>query len=243
MNDSAAHHRSKLRIGTRGSRLVRWQAEWVADRLRGSHPGLTVELVEIKTQATATATRPWPPSEGQGCSPRKSSGPCSMAWSMWPCIASRICPPRVPRSSLLPPFPREDVADALIAPVHRTLEALPQGARVGTSSLRRRAQLLHLRPDLSVETIRGNVETRLNQALTGKFDAVILAWAGLHRLGLHEHVTQRLAPPSFLPAVGQGALGIECRRDDRITGDFLRPLDDPATHRAVLAERCALGRA
>ena len=88
---------------------------------------------------------------------------------------------------------------------------------MGTSSLRRRAQLLHLRPDLSVETIRGNVETRLNQALTGKFDAVVLAWAGLHRLGLHEHVTQRLAPPSFLPAVGQGALGIECRRDDRIT--------------------------
>jgi hydroxymethylbilane synthase len=106
--------------------------------------------------------------------------------------------------------------------------------------LRRRAQLLHLRPDLSVETIRGNVETRLNQALTGKFDAVILAWAGLHRLGLHEHVTQRLAPPFFLPAVGQGALGIECRRDDRITADFLRPLDDPAAHRAVLAERRAL---
>ena len=85
---------------------------------------------------------------------------------------------------------------------------------MGTGSLRRRAQLLHLRPDLDVVTIRGNVETRLNQALEGKLDAVVLAWAGLHRLGLEHHVTERLEPPRFLPAVGQGALGIECRSDD-----------------------------
>ena len=110
--------------------------------------------------------------------------------------------------------PREDVADALIAPVHRTLRLAPAGARVGTGSLRRRAQLLHLRADLDVVTIRGNVETRLNQALEGKLDAVMLAWAGLHRLGLEHHVTERLEPPRFLPAVGQGALGIECRGDD-----------------------------
>ncbi len=112
--------------------------------------------------------------------------------------------------------PREDVADALIAPGHRTIDALPPGARVGTGSPRRRAQLLFRRPDLEVVTIRGNVETRLNQALQGRLDAVVLAWAGLKRLGLESHVTQRMAPPDFLPAVGQGALGIECRRDDAV---------------------------
>jgi hydroxymethylbilane synthase len=136
--------------------------------------------------------------------------------------------------------PREDVADALIAPAHRTLDSLPERARVGTGSLRRRAQLLHARADLDVVTIRGNVKTRLNQALGGKLDAVVLAWAGLHRLGLEQHVTERLEPPRFLPAVGQGALGIECREDDAELRELLRPLDDPATHRAVLAERSAL---
>ena len=117
--------------------------------------------------------------------------------------------------------PREDVADALISPTHRTLDALPPGAKVGTSSPRRRAQLLFRRPDLEVVTIRGNVETRLNQALEGRLDAVVLAWAGLKRLGLESHVTQRLAPPEFLPAVGQGALGIECRREDAAVLAFL----------------------
>ena len=106
--------------------------------------------------------------------------------------------------------------------------------------MRRRAQLLHLRPDIQVATIRGNVETRLNQALEGKLDAVILAWAGLQRLGLDRHVTQRLAPPDFLPAVGQGALGIECRVKDTATRTLLLPLDDARTHRAILAERTTL---
>ena len=135
---------------------------------------------------------------------------------------------------------REDVADALIAPEYQTIEALPQGARVGTSSPRRRAQLLFLRPDLQVVTLRGNVETRLNQALERRLDAVVLAWAGLRRLGLERHVTQRLEPSEFLPAVGQGALGIECRRDDAAILALLEPLDDPASHRAVLAERTVL---
>ena len=100
--------------------------------------------------------------------------------------------------------------------------------------------MLFLRPDLQVVTLRGNVETRLNQALEGRLDAVVLAWAGLRRLGLERHVTQRLGPPEFLPAVGQGALGIECRRDDTAILTLFEPLDDPATRRAVLAERTAL---
>ena len=135
---------------------------------------------------------------------------------------------------------REDVADALIAPEYQTAKGLPQGARVGTGSPRRRAQLLFLRPDLQVASLRGNVETRLNHALEGRLDAVILAWAGLHRLGLERYVTQRLDPSEFLPAVGQGALGIECRRDDAATLALLQSLDDPVTRRAVLAERAVL---
>ncbi len=128
----------------------------------------------------------------------------------------------------------------MIAPVHQTLQNLPAGSKIGTSSLRRRAQLLYLRPDIEVVTIRGNVETRLNLALDGKLDAVILAWAGLHRLNLHLHVTEKLSPPAFLPAVGQGALGIECRAGDSTTRSLLLPLDDAPSHRAILAERAAL---
>jgi hydroxymethylbilane synthase len=241
MNDAAIHHRFNLRIGTRGSRLARWQAEWVADRLRSSHSGLTVELVEIKTHGDRDRNSPLAAIGGTGLFTKEIQRAVLDREVDVAVHSLKDLPTQGPEDLTLGAVPpREDVADALIAPVHRTLEALPQGARVGTSSLRRRAQLLHLRPDLNVETIRGNVETRLNQALTGKLDAVMLAWAGLHRLGLHEHVTQRLAPPLFLPAVGQGALGIECRRDDRVTVDFLRSLDDPATHRAVLAERRAL---
>ena len=136
--------------------------------------------------------------------------------------------------------PREDLADALISPRFQTLDALPDGATVGTGSLRRRAQLLHIRPGLKVVGIRGNVETRLNQAMSGALDAVVLAQSGLHRLGLHVHISERLGPPRFLPAPGQGALGIECRADDAETLSLLAPLDDPPTRRAVVAERQAL---
>ena len=135
---------------------------------------------------------------------------------------------------------REDVADALIAPRYQTLTALPVGARIGTSSPRRRAQLLFFRPDLEVVSLRGNVETRVNSALEGRLDAVVLACAGLHRIGLEHNVTQRLGPPDFLPAVGQGALGLECRRDDTVLEALLKPLNHPSTYRVVLAERAVL---
>ena len=136
---------------------------------------------------------------------------------------------------------REDVADALILPRYRTIGRSPERARVGTGSPRRRDNVtLTLRPICRWISLRGNVETRLNQALEGTLDAVILAWAGLHRLGLECHVTERLNPPGFLPAVGQGARGIECRRTDTETLGLLELLDDSATHRAVVAERATL---
>jgi hydroxymethylbilane synthase len=239
------HHPPKrvtsIRIGTRGSRLARWQAGWVADRLRACHPGLAVELVEIKTRGDRDRISPLDAIGGTGLFTKEIQR-ALLDRSVDVAVHSlKDLPTLGPEGLALAAVPpREDVADALIAPVHRTLGLLPAGVRVGTGSLRRRAQLLHARADLDVVTIRGNVETRLNQALGGKLDAVVLAWAGLHRLGLEHHVTERLELPRFLPAVGQGALGIECREDDTELRELLRPLDDPATHRAVLAERRAL---
>jgi hydroxymethylbilane synthase len=230
-----------LRIGTRGSRLARWQAEWIADRLRASHPDLAVELVEIKTRGDRDRNSPLAAIGGTGLFTKEIQRAVLDGSVDLAVHSLKDLPTEGPDGLVLAAVPeREDVADALIAPAFRTLDGLPPGARVGTSSLRRRAQLLYVRPDLRVETVRGNVETRLNHALEGRLDAVVLAWAGLRRLGLEAHVTQRLEPPAFLPAVGQGALGIECRRDDPAARERLLCLDDPATHRAVVAERSAL---
>jgi hydroxymethylbilane synthase len=230
-----------IRIGTRGSHLARWQSEWVSDRLRTLHPGLIVELVEIKTHGDRDRNSPLAAIGGVGLFTKEIQRAVRDGSVDVAVHSLKDLPTQGPAELVLAAVPpREDVADALIAPRHRTIDALPPGARVGTGSPRRRAQLLFRRPDLEVVTIRGNVETRLNQALQGRLDAVVLAWAGLKRLGLESHVTQRMTPPEFLPAVGQGALGIECRRDDAIVLAFLEPLDDPATHRAARAERAAL---
>ncbi len=230
-----------LRIGTRGSSLARWQAEWVANHLRGCHPGLSVELIEIRTRGDHNRDSPQASIGGTGLFTKEIQRAVLDGVVDVAVHSLKDLPTQSPDELVLAVVPRrEDVADVLIAPVHQTLQALPAGSRVGTSSLRRRGQLLYLRPDIEVATIRGNVETRLNQALEGKLDAVILAWAGLHRLSLHQHITQRLAPPDFLPAVGQGALGIECRAEDDTTRTLLLPLDDAPTHRAILAERTTL---
>jgi hydroxymethylbilane synthase len=230
-----------IRIGTRGSHLARWQADWVAQRLSGLHPGLKVNLVEIKTLGDRDRNTALADIGGVGLFTKEIQ---RAVWdgSIDVAVHSlKDLPTQGPAELILAAVPaREDVADALISPQHRTIEGLPRGARVGTGSPRRRAQLLFLRPDLEITTLRGNVETRLDQALSHRLDAVVLAWAGLRRLGLQQHVTQRLGPPDFLPAVGQGALGIECRRDDVSILALLEPLDDPAARRAVRAERAAL---
>jgi hydroxymethylbilane synthase len=230
-----------IRIGTRGSRLALWQAGWVAHRLRGIHPGLKVELVEIKTRGDRDRTSALAAIGGVGLFTKeiqRAIGDGSVDLAVH---SLKDLPTQSPAELILAAVPpREDVADALIAPEHQRLENLPQAARVGTSSPRRRAQLLYLRPDLEIVALRGNVETRLNRVAEHRINAVVLAWAGLRRLGLEHSVTQRLGPPEFLPAVGQGALGIECRRDDVWALGLLAPLDDPATHLAVRAERALL---
>jgi hydroxymethylbilane synthase len=230
-----------LRIGTRGSPLARWQAAWVAARLQALHPGLAVEIVEIKTHGDRDRNTPLAQLGGLGLFTKEIQRALLDNTVDLAVHSLKDLPTQGPADLVLGAVPpREGLADALIAPRHQTLDALPDGATVGTGSLRRRAQLLYLRPGLKVIGVRGNVETRLNQALDGTLDAVVLAEAGLRRLGLEGHATERLGPPRFLPAVGQGALGVECRADDHATLTLLAPLDDPATRRAVVAERQAL---
>ena len=230
-----------LKIGTRGSHLARWQANWVADQLRQVHPGLTVELVEIKTRGDRDRNSPLSLIGGSGLFTKEIQR-ALLDRTVDVAVHSLKDLPTQPVEGLVLGAvpPREDVADALVAPMGRTLMGLQPGANVGTGSLRRKAQILHIRPDLVVVDIRGNVETRLNKALSGELDGVVLAEAGLKRLGLDHHVTERLGPPMFLPAVGQGALGIECRADDTATLAQLLSLDHPPTHRAVVAERRVL---
>ena len=212
-------------------------------RLRELHSGLSVQLVEIKTLGDRDRNSPLAAIGGMGLFTKEIQRAVADRSVDVAVHSLKDLPTQRTDELVLAAVPeREDVADALVAPKFQAITELPMGARVGTSSPRRRAQLLFLRPDLQVVSIRGNVETRLKQALEGKLDAIVLASAGLHRLGLDQHITQRLAPLEFLPAVGQGALGVECRHDDRTTRLLLGQLDDPATRRAVTAERTDAGR-
>jgi hydroxymethylbilane synthase len=230
-----------IRIGTRGSHLARWQANWVAEQLRALHPDLTTELVEIKTTGDRDRNSPLAAIGGVGLFTKEIQRAVLENSVDLAVHSLKDLPTELTNGLILAAVPaREDPADALIAPEYQTLQALPAGARIGTSSPRRRAQLLFLRPNLEIVSLRGNVETRLDQALRGQLEAVSLAWAGLHRLGLDRHMTHRLGPPEFLPAVGQGALGIECRREDEVAQGLVKPLSHEPTYRAVSAERAAL---
>jgi hydroxymethylbilane synthase len=185
-----------VRIGTRGSPLARWQAEWVAGQLRRHHPDRDVALVEIKTEGDRDQNSPLATIGGIGVFTKEIQRELLEGTIDLAVHSLKDLPTRGPTGLALAAVPpREEPGDALVAPTSRTLDALPGGARVGTGSLRRRAQLLYLRPDLEVVAVRGKVETRLDRVLQGRLDAVVLAEAGLRRLGLDRHVTERLAPP------------------------------------------------
>lgn len=228
-----------LRIGTRGSPLALWQANYVADWLRAG--GAAVELVEIQTAGDQVRDVPLPQIGGEGVFTKEIQralldGVVDVA------VHSLKDLPTVPVAGLVLAAvpPRGATGDVLVSRKNARFAALPAGARVATSSLRRKAQLLHRRPDLQLCDIRGNVETRLRKLAEQDLDALVLAQAGLERLGLAKEITEVLDPAWMLPAVGQGALGLECRADDVATRAALRPLDDPPTHAAVLAERAML---
>ncbi len=227
-----------FRLGTRGSALARWQADWIAGRLRSL--GADIELIVITTQGD-TSTQSLGAIGGQGVFTKEIQR-ALLDDRIDLAVHSLKDLPTEPVDGLtLAAVPeRESNHDVLVCRKAANLEELPRGARVGTGSSRRRAQLLYHRPDLQVEDIRGNVETRLRKLADGQFDAVVLAQAGLRRLELEQHVTQVLPRSLMLPAVGQGALGIEARASDERTRQLLEPLNHSETRAAVLAERSML---
>ena len=228
-----------IRLGTRASALARWQAEWVAARLREA--GQDVELVFITTSGDAQQVGAIGTIGGQGVFTKEIQralldGRVDLA------VHSLKDLPTEPVAGLVLAAvpPREVVADVLISRDGKTFAELPAGARIGTGSARRQSQLRHARPELEYLDIRGNVDTRLKKLEAGEYDAIILAAAGLTRLGLAERITEELPRAMILPAVGQGALGLETRADDMTTIMSLETLNDPASHAAVLAERAML---
>jgi hydroxymethylbilane synthase len=231
-----------IRIATRKSPLAKWQANHVADLLRALEPGLQVELHELMTRGDKILEVPLAQVGGKGLFVKEIEDALLNGDAQIAVHSMKDLPALVAHGLVVAAIPvREDPRDALCSPKWKTLENLPRGARIGTSSLRRSAQLKALRPDLQMEVVRGNVQTRLNKASEG-LDAVVLAYAGLRRLGLAEHATQVLSPEQMLPAVAQGALALEARADDAATLARLAKLDDPETRVRVEAERGFLAR-
>jgi hydroxymethylbilane synthase len=231
-----------VRIATRRSPLAKWQANHVAGLLRDREPGLDVRLHELVTKGDKILDVALARVGGKGLFVKEIEDALLTRDAEIAVHSMKDLPAVVAEGLVIGAVPvREDPRDALCAPRAKTLTELKQGARVGTSSLRRGAQLKALRPDLQIEVIRGNVETRLKKTEQG-LDAVVLAYAGLRRLGLAEHATYVFDPSEMLPAVAQGALALECREDDAATIARLAPLDDADTRHRVEAERGLLRR-
>jgi hydroxymethylbilane synthase len=225
-----------VRIATRRSALAKWQANHVRDLLRAREPELPVELLELMTRGDRILDVPLAEVGGKGLFVKEIEDALLRREAQIAVHSMKDLPAVLADGLVIAAVPpREDPRDALVSKGRR-LEDLPKGARVGTASLRRAAQLKAVRPDLQVETIRGNVQTRLRKVEEG-FDAVVLAYAGLRRLGLDGAVVQIFSPEEMLPAVAQGALAIEARADDAETLRRLAPLDDAATRHQVEAER------
>ncbi len=231
----------RVRIGTRGSPLALRQAELVAEALRLAWPGLVVELVPIRTSGDKLANASLATVGGKGLFVKEIEEALLGRRVDLGVHSLKDLPAGVPPGLVLAAFPeREDPRDVLVSAGGLTLRGLPVGARVGTGSLRRRLQLLEGRPDLVVEPIRGNVATRLRKLREGAYDAVVLAAAGLRRLGLAPSGAVVLALDEMLPAVGQGTLGVQAREDDHETRRRVGVLDHAQTRAASLAERAFL---
>jgi hydroxymethylbilane synthase len=230
-------------IGTRGSPLARWQAEHVANLLRAAHPGLVVELQIIVTQGDRFQALPDAavPAAGKEVWVKDielalQGGQVDLAVH-----SLKDVPAELATGLALVAIPkRADARDALVSRNGHTLAMLPMGARVGTSSLRRVCQMRALRPDVQLEVLRGNVDTRLRKVAEGVVDAALLACAGLDRLGHDRRITERLDMESMLPAIGQGALALESRAEDRRIRALVKALSDPDAEATVAAERALL---
>jgi hydroxymethylbilane synthase len=232
-----------LRLGTRGSLLARMQSQMIADAVEKLHPNVKVELIICRTTGDRIQDKPLHEAGGKGLF-TKELEEALLAETVDLAVHSfkdvPVTMPLVDQSRLIIAAvpPREDVRDVLASASGKSIQDLPAGAKVGTGSLRRRCQLLAQRPDLRVEPIRGNIDTRLRKLREGQYDAVVLAQAGLKRSGLYDSTQMWDIPVDLmLPAAAQGALAIQCRRDDDRTRDLLEGLNDPVAHRCVNLER------
>lgn len=230
--------RAKLTIATRGSMLALWQAEHIKAMLQERHAGLEVELLMLKTQGDKILDVPLAKVGGKGLFVKEIEEALLDGRADLAVHSMKDVPTELPEGLIIGVTPRrEEPADALLSVRHDGLAALPHGAVVGTSSFRRQAQLLMRRPDLEIRMLRGNVNTRLRKLMDGEYEAIVLAMAGLKRLGLSAPRMEMLGPPEFLPAVTQGVLGIEYREDDTELADMLAFMDHPETRVRVRAER------
>lgn len=232
-----------LRIGTRGSQLALWQANWVKDAISKYWPQIHCELQVIKTSGDKIVDVPLAKVGGKGLFVKEIEEALLDGRIDLAVHSMKDMPSELPHGLSIGAVPeRENPYDALISESYDGWASLPKAARVGTSSLRRAAQLLYQRPDLDIVPLRGNLDTRLKKLTTTDLDAIVLAAAGLRRLGLAHRITELLAPDTMLPAVGQGALCIQNRTNDATTGPVVAALDHTATHTAVMAERAFLHR-
>jgi hydroxymethylbilane synthase len=234
---------SRVRIATRKSALALWQAEFVKAQLEHFHPGITVELVPMSTQGDKILDTPLAKIGGKGLFVKELETSILEDRADIAVHSMKDVPVEFPEGLMLSTIcEREDPRDAFVSNRYANLAELPQGAVVGTSSLRRQCQIKAIRPDLQIRDLRGNVNTRLAKLDAGEFDAIILAAAGLIRLGFVERIRNYISIEQSLPANGQGAVGIECRSADLAIQALLAPLEHAKTRSAVLAER-AMNRA
>jgi hydroxymethylbilane synthase len=232
-----------LRIATRRSPLALWQAEYVRSALLALHPSLQVELVRIATKGDKILDTPLAKIGGKALFVKELEQAMLAGEADIAVHSMKDVPMEFPAGLFLPVIcEREDPTDALVSNTYADFNDLPQGACVGTSSLRRQCQIRSYRPDLKIADLRGNVGTRLGKLDAGEFDAIVLASAGLKRLQLAERITQRLSADFSLPAGGQGAVGIECREGDQEIIDLLQPLHHADTADRVHAERAVNAR-
>jgi len=240
---------NKITIGTRGSKLALWQAEWVKSELQKLYPDLVIELNKIKTTGDKILDVPLAKIGGKGLFVKEIEEALLKHDADIAVHSMKDVPTEFPEHLHLSVIcKREDPRDAFLSRIQKskfkipTLKALPQGAILGTSSLRRSCQLLSIRPDIKIKQLRGNLDTRVRKLDEGQFEAIIVAAAGIKRLRLHKRITEILPVDISLPAIGQGAIGIECRIDDEFINSLIAPLNHPETSVCVKAERAFLKR-
>jgi hydroxymethylbilane synthase len=235
--------KTSIKIGTRASKLAMWQANWVKSALTERDPSRNIELVTIKTKGDKILDVPLAKVGGKGLFVKEIEQALLDHRIDVAVHSMKDMPAKIPAGLSIGAIPqREDAADVLIARIARRFSELPRGAVIGTSSLRRAAQLRHSRPDIEIVSLRGNLDTRLNKLESENLDAIVLAAAGVKRLELKHRITEYLDSAVMLPAVGQGALCVEIRQNDPTMESMMRDLDDARTRAVVLGERAFLNR-